>query len=217
MRNCLLAVLLAAGPFIPGCGCTDWLAYVFAPASPKQTVNPDPGIPSLKKKTIAVVVFAAPEILLDYGTVQLELSDAISTELGRRISHVRTIDPRTIVRYQDENPAWDSVPPGKLCRALNTDYVLLVSVTDFSTREPGSLHLARGRLDAEASLYAESPPASAANEYLWRAESIRVVYPEQAPVGIAARDDFMTRANTMRAFAEKLTKRFYKHKVPKGP
>lgn len=216
MRNYLLAVLLAAGPFVPGCGCGDWLAYVFAPASPKQTVNPDPGIPSLKKKTIAVVVFATPETLLDYAAVQLELSDAISTELGRKISGVRTIDPRTIVRYQDENPAWDSVPPGKLCRALDADYVLLVSVIEFSTREPGSLHLARGRLAAEASLYAESPPAGADEEYLWRAEAIRVVYPEQAPVGIPTRDDFMTRANTMRAFAKKLTMRFYKHKVPKG-
>ena len=216
MRNCLLVFLLALVPWIPGCGCTDWLAYVFAPASPMRTVHPE--FAGLKKKTIAVVILAGPETRLEHATIELELSDAVSAELRRRVKGVRTIDPRKIMRYQEENLRWDAMPPGKLCGVFNSDYVLLISVIEFATRERGSMHLARGRIAAEAALYDPSPAGGSLSDPRWQADVIRVAYPEEKePLGVPTRDDWAIRSETCKAFAVELVKRFHKHKVPKQP
>jgi hypothetical protein len=215
MRNCTLVFLLALVPWIPGCGCVDWIAYVFAPASPMRTVEPE--FAGLANKTVAVVIFAGAETRLEHGTVELELSDAVSTELRKRVKGVRTIDPRKIMRYQEENPRWDSMPPGRLCGVFNSDYVLLISVMEFSTRERRSMHLARGRIAAEAAIYDGDESGEALGGARWQTDMIRIEYPEKAPVGVPARDDWVVRGNTCRTYAVELVKRFYKHKVPKQP
>lgn len=209
MRNCLLVFCFAAAPWLPGCQCLNWLAYVFAPSSALQTVEPE--FTALSNKTVAVVVFAGPDILIEFDTAPVEISSIVSSELAARLKDVSTIPPERILRYQDENPRWDSMPPGRLCQVFNSDYVLLISLIEFSTRERGSMHLARGRISAEASVYSEGSP----DEPLWRTDMIRVVYPETAPVGIPARDDYATRVNTERIFADRLVRKFYKHKAPR--
>ncbi len=213
MRNCMLVFLLALVPLVPGCGCVNWFAYVFAPASPLRTVEPE--FAALEKKTVAVVIFAGAETRLEHGTVELELSDAISSELRKRVKGVRTIDPRKIMRYQEENPRWDSMPPGRLCGVFSSDYVLLISVMEFATRERGSMHLARGRVAAEAAIYDGEQSEQSLSGARWQTDMIRIAYPEKAPVGVPARDDWAIRGNTCRTYAVELVKRFYKHKVPK--
>jgi hypothetical protein len=215
MQRILLALLLSAAPLCPGCGCTNWLGYVFAPASPTRTVHPDPAIPSLKGQTLAVVIYAPPQVQMDYDTAQLELSEEISAEFGRRLDGVRLVDSRRILRFQDENLNWDATPPGRLARPLGADYVLLVNLHEFTTREPGSVHLARGRITADAALYDDEGPGCL--EPLWRSGRIGVVFPEETPVGVPARSDAVVRAETERLFAVKLVRHFYEHEVPKQP
>jgi hypothetical protein len=209
MRNALLVLCLAAAPWLPGCQCLNWMAYVLAPSSSLQTVEPE--FTALSNKTVAVVVFARPDILVEFDTAPVEISSIVSSELAARINGVSAIPPERILRYQDENPRWDSMPPGRLCRTFNSDYVLLISLIEFSTRERGSMHLARGRISAEAAVYSEDSP----DVPLWRTDMIRVVYPETAPVGVPARDDYATRVNAERIFADKLVRKFYKHKIPR--
>ena len=222
MRNFLLIAVLAIVPFVPGCQCLNWMLYVIAPASRMKTVRPDPTIPSLKDKTLAVLVLTSPDVDLAYGTIRYELSNIISSEFRnqgkshREIKRVLPIDSRKIVRYQDENPSWDAMPPAELCRSLNADYVLVVSVIEFSTRERGSMHLSRGRLVAEAALYgAETPEKGDPDKPIWRTEDmIRVVYPENDPMGVNDPNRAIQR-KTQQVFAEILVRRFYKHKVEK--
>ena len=215
MRNSMLVFLLALMPWIPGCGCINWFAYVFAPASPMRTVEPE--FAALEKKTVAVVIYAGAETRLEHGTIELELSDAISSELRKRVKGVRTIDPRKIMRYQEENPRWDSMPLGRLCGVFNSEYVLLISVMEFATRERGSMHLARGRIAAEAAIYDGEASRESLSGARWQTDMIRIEYPEseEKPFGVPARDDWAIRGNTCRAYAFELVKRFYKHKVPK--
>lgn len=214
MRNCVLYLLLCLLPLNSGCGCINWLAHVTAPSAPTKNVKAQFG--DLKAKTVAVAVYAGPETLLDYQTVQLEISDAVVAELRKRVSKVTVVNPLQVIRYQDENPGWTALPPEKLCRDLGADFVLLVSLMEFSTRAPGSIHLARGRIIAEASLYKSSQPGeNPSGRPVWRSQLIRVVYPEQSPLGVPVSDDRDIRLRTARIFAERLAKNFYDHKVPK--
>ncbi len=218
MRKALLALTLTLGIVLPGCSTMRWWAYVLTPSSATRKVRPDSAIPAFGGKTVAVTVFASPKTQLEHEMAQLEVSYAVSSEMRKRLAEVRTIDPRRIFRYQDENPRWDELPPDKLCRTLRADYVLLISLMEFSTRERGSMHLARGRITAEVALYGrEQVETATGEEYIWRVERIQVVYPETAPVGTPTRDDTKTRARTMLAFAEKLVRNFYEYEVAKEP
>ncbi|OPX24940.1 MAG: hypothetical protein B1H04_01090 [Planctomycetales bacterium 4484_123] len=198
------------------CGCSGlrYVGFLFAPSAPMKTV---PAEYDMKGKTLAVVVFARPETLLEYPQVYIELFDAVRVELKNRVRNVTLVDPRRVVRYQDANPNWDSQRPEKLCRVFGCDAVLLISLIEFSTREPGSIHLARGRITAEASVYEPDRTAGGGGRggCVWRSKTIRVIFPPKSPVGLAAEDDWKLRLHTERLFAAALVKSFYKHKVPK--
>lgn len=214
MRNCLLVILLSASAFLTaGCDLGNWLAYVFAPAIPTKTV--DAKFADLPGKTIAVVVFAGPEIQLDYNMAQLEITDAVGAELRRNVKGVTIVDPRRVIRYQAENPRWDAMPPENLCGVFGADYILLISLIEFSTREPGSIHLARGRITAEINLYKANQPSASGENPVWRTGPLYVVHPPDSPLGVPARNDWGIRIQTEKIFAIKLVKNFYKHKVPK--
>ncbi len=211
------AMLGAVGLCLCAAGCKwlSWPAYVFAPSPPQRTVKPQ--FDALVGRSVAVVVFAGPQTQLDYQLAQLEVSDAVSIELRRRVKDVTTVSPRAVLRYQAENPSWEALPPHKLCRALNCDYVLLISLREFSTRELGSIYLARGRITAEAALYPAQAPGSGSGRAVWRSGTIRVLYPPDSPLGLPASDDRAIRAETVRILAQRLVRNFYKHKVPREP
>ena len=216
MRNCVLCLLLALTPLNGGCGCVNWFAHVLAPSVPTKTVKAAYG--GLKNKTVAIAVYAGPETLLDYQTVQLEISDAVAARLRQNVRGINVVSPVRVIRYQDENPRWDATPPEELCPHFNADYLLLISLMEFSTRAPGAVHLARGRIAAEAKLYrAERPGAPGPEAPVWQSELIQVVYPRESALGVPARDDRDIRLQTARIFAEMVARNFYNHKVPKEP
>ncbi len=214
MRYCLTIALATLVPAAGGCNWLAWWGYVLNPKPPMKSVQPE--FRGLSGKQLAIVVYAGPEIQLDFETIQLELSDAISAKMNKHIKDIELVDPRQVIRYQDEDPRWNAIPPEKLCTVFGCDYVLLVSLIEFSTREPGSVHLARGRLTAEAKLYRS--PAGGRGGCVWRARRpFRVVHPAESPMGIPTQSDWDIRIKTEQIFAEALTKKFYKHKVPIEP
>src|SRR5512133_133275 len=140
-------ILLPAMLLLGGCNQLAFPLYVFAPDPPTQTVPAE--YEGLREKNIAIVVFAGPDMLIDFQTVQLELSEAVSAELRRTVKDVKIVDPRRVIRYQDENAFWDRLPPGKLCDTFKCERVLLISLQEFSTREQGSTEFARSRISAD--------------------------------------------------------------------
>ena len=86
------------------------------------------------------------------------------------------------------------------------------------TRAPGAVHLARGRISAEATLHrGEGPGVENAAQPVWRSDIIQVMYPRESALGVPARDDRDIRLQTARIFADSLVKNFYDHKVPRQP
>jgi hypothetical protein len=214
MSKNLKCLLVALALPTAGCNILAWPLYVFARPAPTRTVEPE--FAALKNKTVAIVIYTTTNTQFEYPTAALELSDAIAAEMGKNVRGIQLVDLRRVIRYQDENPTWETMPPGKLCPVFSADYVLLVSVMEFSTREPGLGHLARGRLTAEAALYPPAP-AGAAGASAWRTRPLRVIYPEESPLGIPAGEDWPIRLQVERIFADLLVKKFYKHQVPVEP
>ncbi len=214
MRKCLLIALLSSSAFyVTGCGMANWLMHAFAPPVPMKTIEAKFG--DLPGKTVAVVIFAGPEIQLDYNMAQLELTDEVGAELRRNVHGVTIVDARRVIRYQAENPRWDATPPEKLCKAFDADYVMLISVMEFSTREPGSIHLARGRITAEVNIYKANLSSTGGGNPVWRTGPIYIVNPPESSMGIPAGNDWKMRVQTERLFAWELVRNFYKYKVPK--
>ena len=216
MRNCVLYTLLALTPMTGGCGCIDWFAYVLTPPAPTKTVKAE--FSGLSSKRLAILVDAGPETLLDHQTAQLETSDAVAAQLRKHVKGVTVVNPLRILRYQDENPRWYTFPAERLCRDFNADYAMVISLIEFSTRAPGFVHLARGRITAEASVYAASAgPDVAADRPVWRSQVIRIVYPKDSPLGVPANEDTDVRLETAKRYAQTLVKSFDDHKAPKAP
>ena len=217
MGRFLVALLGLSAACAGGCNILAYPMALFAPPAPMKTVEPE--YDGLKGRTVALVVFAGPETELDYQQVQIEMHDVVSAELKKHVKDARVVDVRRVMRYQDENPRWDAEPPEKLCKVFDCDAVLLIALEEFSTRERGSIHLARGRIRAGASVYVPDRRAAGGQKggCAWRSGTVNVVYPPKSPLGLPAGNDRPLRIRTEWIFAERLVKSFYKHKVPKEP
>ena len=206
-----LLLLVLAGLWCPGCQQLGYLLHLIAPEEPTQSVDPE--YKELPGHNLAVLIYADTSVQCDYPSVRVELSMVLCKELREKVKNLRVVDYRRTIRYQDENIYWDAMDKTKLGKVFEADHLLLVSLTEFTTREPGSINLYRGRISAEASLYKMDLPERQSR--VWRAEDIRVVYPPQDPTGELVENDLQLRYETERQFAEKLAQKFYKHKAPK--
>jgi hypothetical protein len=99
----------------------------------------------------------------------------------------------------------------RLGAALGADYVLLVSLIQFTTREPGSVNLFRGYIVSEASVYQTSLPERHAR--VWHCPTLRATFPVQGPVGDAGDVSATIRYQVESIFVDRLVRKFHKHEV----
>jgi len=97
----------------------------------------------------------------------------------------------------------------ELGRTFDADYVLFVTVERFTTVEPGSTNLHRGRLSGVAAVYQTSLPEREA--CVWSGDDFEVVYPKDIAEVRVGFDDRGIQQETMRIFAAQLVRRFYDH------
>ena len=208
----LAAALGIAAP-IAGCNHAAYWLHAFAPPSPMKTVNAE--CDRLPGKSVAVVIYADQSVQYEYPLARVELSAAIGEELKERIDDATVVDWRRIIKYQESNSDWTSMDRAELGKLFSADFVLYVSLAEFTLREPGSLNLYRGRVTADVSLHQSSAPPR--GSYIWRGDDVRVVYPQKGYGQLLETNRQIQELsyNTVKAFAAELAGKFYKHKVPK--
>lgn len=206
----ILLALLCATVGLGGCNMLAYPLYLFAPAVKTKPVEPE--FAGLDKKTVAVVIFADASTLYEYPYARWELSSALAAQFKEHLKTTTVVDPRRVIRYQDDNIEWDTLNRTDLGKAFQADYVLYISLIEYATREHGAVNLFRGRITAEVSLYDTAKPERDAR--VWRGKDIRVVYPEHAPTGQVGQDDTQIRYTAHTLFADQLAKKFYKHEIP---
>ena len=192
-----------------GCDMFRGMAYMFSPRN--REVPAECGL--LAGSTVAVVVYCDRRVQYEYPTVTLSISSLVAQQLNVNVDEITLINPRRVVEYQDSNIYWDELDKTELGKKFGAEHVLFITLSEYATREPGSLNLYRGRITAQVSVYDASMPERTAR--VWRAPSdIRVVYPEHDPTGLLKESDRAVRERTEQIFADQLAKKFYDHEVP---
>lgn len=201
-------VLLVVLAVLPGCDLARYNAWLLFGEGAHVTVPAE--FEGLKGKRVAVVVFADERTRYENYLAPLTLSMEVARELEQRVDGAKAVNPQRILRYQRENIDWDAADKTELGRLFDADYVLFIALVEYSTRELGSVNLYRGRITAEASLWDTDLPEREAR--VWRESAVGVLFPEKDPVGQLGYSDRQIRAVTERLFAEKLIRKFHKHK-----
>ena len=190
-----------------GCGR---LAYFFWPWGRTTTIPAE--FDGLKDHSVAVVVFAGDNTQYEYPLAALNLSAMTSAMLQAKVEGLTTINPQKVNAYQRKNLHWMEMDKTALGKALKADFILYISLVEFSTSEKGYVDTLRGTINGEIKVYDCSKPEDDA--CVWTCENIRVQFPK-TPTVRTARNEAGIRAEILRRFSEKLTKKFYKYKMDK--
>jgi hypothetical protein len=134
LRATTMLLALAATTLV-GCKEMAYILYLFSPH--EQDVKAECG--DLSGKTVAVAIYCDRRVEFDYPSVRMSLSSRIGENLQKNVKKVRVVDARRVVKYQDGNIYWEEMDKTELAKAFEADYVLYVSILEFSTREPGSV------------------------------------------------------------------------------
>lgn len=205
-----LAAALVLAAALAGCKTLRYISYVFAPTLPAEKVPAE--FAELPGSSVAVVVYANDETLYRHPGIQLHVSSVVSGELENCVENVKAVAPRRIANYYRENIFWHEMDKTKLGQTFGAGYVLFINLEEFATLAPGSIQLYHGRLTATASLYQTSLPER--DCLVWGPKEYRAEYPAGASTGAPAQSDANIRDRTIRVFAARLVKSFYKHGKP---
>lgn len=210
MRPLTTTILLALAALLAGC---NWLAfplYVLAPDIP--TKDEEAEFDGLVGKSVAIVIYANMDTLYEYPFCREELSTAVGKQLTDNVSKVSVVDPDQVVAFQEGSPHWDSMAMVDVGRRLEADYVLYISLSEFSTREEGSVSLPLGRITAAASVWDIAAEADDGEACVWRKPDLSIR--QEAATGLLARDPGALRVVMQYSFAVQLGKFFYDHEAP---
>jgi hypothetical protein len=170
----------------------------------------------LQEKSVGVMVWCDRVIRLDYPTLQLDIASAVQRQLIQAQTKDKKkelkdatfpVQPRSIVRFQIENPDIDSQPITEVAPKLNVDRVIYIEVEEFFTRPDAQLTLFRGTARGTVRLVEVDSNNVATVAYV--ENDVMAVYPEDAPVeGLPGSDDARIYQATVNAFAKEIVKRF---------
>jgi len=206
-RRHLFVVALFAPLLLAGAGCK-MVAAPFLMWGREPTKDIPAEWPHLRDKKVCIVVWADADTLVEHPWVQLETAEHVAKALRAHVPGITFVPPRKVYDYQQRDPDWESADPATLGDRFGADRVLMIELTQFTTREPESPHLYRGRAAANLKIFNADYPNSAP---VYKT-SVEAVYPPDSPGkwGVSERD---IRAATIEAFAEKVATRFYERRV----
>ena len=199
---CLLVPLLWAAS---GCKLLAAPALMWGSEPTKEIPAEYPYLPG---KKVCIAVWADSETLIEYPWVQLDVSEHVSAAMETAVRGISFVPNRKVVELQRRESDWDRRDPALLGARFGADRVLMIELTQYTTREPESPHLYRGRISANVKVYDTQYPSSAPT---YRT-GVEVVYPLES-MGQWGTDDQAIRKATMGAFAQEVAGKFYDRRV----
>jgi hypothetical protein len=204
-RRALIAGLALLAPAALGC---KMVAAPFLMWGPEPTKPVAAEYPYLEGKRVCIVVWTDRDVQFEYPFVQLEVSEHLAIPLKANVRGIAITPNRDVVDFQRREPDWDRMPPAQIGQRFGAERVLMVELTLYTTREPESTHLYRGRISANVKVYdAAAPSAEAAYR-----TTVECAYPPDSH-GAWGTDDRQIRKAMMEAFANDVAQKFYEHRV----
>jgi len=197
----LLAASLAAV-----CGC-NLLAYPLYLTAPEPVRKVPAEFDKLPGKTVAVVVWAEPATLFQFPHIRLEVAAQVAYQLGRHIKDTHVVEPQQVADYQDRHPNWASLPPAELGKKFGADYVIFIELLKYTTRDPKSPALFRGRATASVAVYDANEPSRR-----WTLTQAVAQYPARQ-TGLISGDDMSVHRRLLEQLGIQIARKFYDHEV----
>ncbi|MBN1342455.1 MAG: hypothetical protein JXQ73_07230 [Phycisphaerae bacterium] len=211
MVNARSWILASAAVWLPmsvGCNLVSLPYVLFAP-DPTQKVSAE--FAHLKGKRVIILVWAEQATLYEYPNVQIETASHIRYYLREQFQDLDVVSPKEVDRYMKAHPDWATEHPSRIARHFKANCAMMVELMEFTTREPGSPNLFRGRARGRIVVYdlagQEDQPKGIA---LKPAEA---TYPPDQPIGVLRADDRTIRAETYKEFGRSVARKFYDHEV----
>lgn len=209
-RPCTLGLLLGLLG-LAGCSGARYLTWLVTDPE-EQTVQPE--FPGLEGKSLAVLIYVEDSVLFDYPNARQTLGAQVATQIEENVEDCTVVTPSAVARYQDENLHWDTRDRTRIAKDLKVDYVCVLTLLEYTLRQPGQMNAYQGRIIGEARLFDAAKPED--DCLVWRTEDpIEVVYPDEARYS----RNFLGKIHltTERNFAETFAKKFYKHTIVVEP
>jgi len=207
MRPLEVATRIATTAGICGLLGCNLLAYPLYLAAPEPTKKVPAEFNKLQGKRVAIVVWAKPETLFQFPHVRLEVAAQVAWQLQQKVKNVQVVQPQLIADYQDRHPEWEGLPPAEIGKRFGADYVIFVELLEYTTRDPRSPTLYRGRARAGIVVYDVADPARK-----WPLNPVTAEYPG-GPVGVAAADDMAVHRGLLDLLGRKIAQKFYDHEI----
>jgi len=159
------------------------LLAVLAAASCRSTDAPKPPPPEylgLANQRVAVMVSAAPTVVVQSTEAPEHLMTAIAQKIAVNVEGVRLADPRQVAKFQQDNPAWTVTPYGTLLDRLGVQRLVVVDLADYRLHEPGNIHMWQASAIAHVSVAAADDAHPNNPVY---STTVNVQYPPDQPLG----------------------------------
>ena len=192
-------------------GCT--LLGVAASAVPQRVTAKYSG---LAGHSVAIMVWADQAVLIDWGTIQLDLAKGLQQRLlevdAKEVKGATwPILPASIVRYQREHREIDAMPITEVAPRFKVSRLIYIEVRQFRSRSSSAIDLYRGlaTVDVKVIEIADGRATEVFSE-----TSISASFPESAPPeGVLAGSDLQIYNGTINALADELARVFVTHEA----
>jgi hypothetical protein len=166
MRGWWMAGLVAAA-LAGGCG-REWEWLTGGSAAPRIRIA---------ERRVLVMAFSDPMLHAQYPTLEREMAAAVLSRLAAELRTTDFVPPQRVEVWKQQHPGWRRMQPAEIARALESELLIDLTITDFRTREPGSGGVVmQGRLTLEPAIV-----QAVGDAVLWRSAPQTSIWPIQAP------------------------------------
>ena len=194
-------------PFLlSGCNWLEFPAYIIFG---KTHENVKAEYTNLKGKRAAIVIAGLPAIDFEDPYARMDLALASAQRIKQQVKDVQFMEQEKIERFQQEDLDWISMPMSQIGEKFGVDRIIYIELMQFTTMEPDSINLVRGRVWTQVSIYELDSPGPNVPKY---ETEIQIVYPEQGPLPMSDTALIDARQQVILLYALELTRKFHDHK-----
>jgi hypothetical protein len=196
---------------------------VVSQALPPPTVVPT--YKGLAGHSVGVMVWADRGQRIEWEFIQLDLANSIQSNLvdaaalnkkGKKaevpelVGTTFPIAPRSIVRFQQDNPDTEGQPINEVAGRLGVSRLIYVELEEFSTRPDGGVELFRG--DAKATIRIVEIGADGKAKIAYEENEVTATFPPKSPKeGRPTIGDYRTYVGLIKDLGAQVAKRFISH------
>ncbi|HEX3356905.1 MAG TPA: hypothetical protein VHS31_08040 [Tepidisphaeraceae bacterium] len=166
-------------------------------------------------QTIGVLVWTDRGVQIDYPSLGLDLANSIEKKMlaaGKQDELKKStfpVQPASIVRYQQDHPAFDTKNITDLAPKLGMTRLIYVELEDFATRAPASVDLYRGSMTVTLKIVEVAGDKA---KIAYEEDSIKAVYPPKVTEdGTPDGDDVRFYQGTVDAMSTQIVNRLVTH------